>query len=278
MGINNNYNSNDKLFKLIERFKLLYSSLLKNYLLSCCIVIQIIGFSILYPSNKNIGLIGNILFGFITFIISILIGYYTHVLSHLFDYEEIYKNIFNSSNIIGYSLRKLPKSIQWILNKFVYLLDFHDKIHHDTKINKEWKNFLIELLMNVYTEGVYMIMLLKYFDFGIHINGYVFKFNYTILFAWSILYATIHNINYNIITPTCHIQHHLNESTNYGIDFMDIVLGSKYDDNPEEMNHASLNVIIIMLIIIFIKDFYNPTHDNGFSIYIYNFISWFISN
>ena len=103
------------------------------------------------------------------------------------------------------------------------------------------------------------------------------KLNYPILFAWSILYSTIHNVNYNIITPICHIQHHLNEKTNYGIDFMDILFGSKYDDVPEEMNHASLNVILILLFIIFIKDYWKPKKENGVSKYLYNFVNWFVS-
>lgn len=276
MGINNNYYSNKKVYEIFDRWKMLLNSLKKNYLFVVCIIVQVFGLSILYPSNSNVGYFGNILFGIITFIVSIIIGYYVHVFSHLFDYKDIYTNLTKSKNWLGYLLRNMPSPIQFILNKIVYLLDFHDKIHHDTNINKKWQNIAIEILMNIYTEGIALILMCKFLDFGIKIRSYIFKLNYPILFAWSILYATIHNINYNIITPVCHIQHHLNESTNYGIDFMDIIFGSKYDNNPEEMNHASFNVIIIMLFIIFIKDYYQP--NNKISKNIYNFISWFITN
>ena len=277
MGVNNNYNSNEKVYEIFDRWKMLFKSLKSNYLLTVCIIIQVFALSILYPSNPQVGIFGNVIFGIITFIISIVVGYYVHVFSHILDYEEIYLYICNSSNIVGTLFRKMPKPIKWIFDKFVYLLDFHDKIHHNTNINKQWQNVFIELLMNIYTEGVALIILFKILNFGIQIRGHILKFNYPILFAWSILYATIHNINYNIITPICHIQHHLNEKTNYGIDFMDILFGSKYDDVPEEMNHASLNVILILLFIIFIKDYWKPKKENGFSKYLYNFVNWFVS-
>lgn len=277
MGVNNNYNSNEKVYEIFDRWNMLFKSLKSNYLLTTCIIIQVFALSILYPSNPQVGIFGNVIFGIITFIISIVVGYYVHVFSHILDYEEIYLYIFNSSNIVGTLFRKMPKPMKWIFDKIVYLLDFHNKIHHNTNINKQWKNVLIELLMNIYTEGVALIILFKILNFGIQIRDYILKLNYPILFAWSILYATIHNINYNIITPICHIQHHLNEKTNYGIDFMDILFGSKYDDVPEEMNHASLNVILILLFIIFIKDYWKPKKENGVSKYLYNFLNWFVS-
>jgi len=272
-----NKKSNEQLYEIVNRWKKLYISMKQNYLITVCIILQIVGFSILYPSNPKRGIISNLIFGLISFIISIFSGYYVHVYSHLYDYEKLYKTLWSSSNFIGCLLRKLPIKIQYILNKFVYLLDFHDKIHHDTSVNKKWNNLLIEFCMNIYTEGVALIILFKLFDFGIHIRGSIFKINYPILFAWSILYATIHNINYNIVTPICHIQHHINEKTNYGIDFMDIIMGSKYDDVPEKMNHASINVIVIMLFIIYIKEFYKPDPNNIVTSYIYNYINWLIS-
>jgi len=277
MGVNNKYNSNKKVYEIFDRWKMLFQSLKSNYLLSTCIIIQVFALSILYPSNPQIGIFGNVIFGIITFVISIVTGYYVHVFSHILDYEEVYLYICNSSNIFGRILRKMPKPIKWIFDKFVYLLDFHDKVHHNTNVNKQWQNVLIELFMNIYTEGVALIILFKILNFGIQIRGHILKFNYPILFAWSILYSTIHNVNYNIITPICHIQHHLNEKTNYGIDFMDILVGSKYDDVPEEMNHASLNVILILLFIIFIKDYWKPKKENGVSKYLYNFVNWFVS-
>lgn len=290
MSINNTQNSNQQISNILNKWDLLYSSIKANYLLVVCIIVQIVGLSILYPSNPYMGIIGNIICGFITFTISIVAGYYVHVYSHLYDYRELYNSLYNAPNVVGYLLHKLPKSIQWIIDKLLFFIDFHDKIHHDTTINKQWQNIIIETLMNIYTEGVGLIIFFKLFDFGVQFGGYALKFNYPILFAWCLLYATIHNINYNIVTPVCHIQHHIDQTTNYGIDFMDIVAGSKYDNSPEEMNHASLNVILIMLFIIFIKDFCSTqsnintnsnSNSNSMKIllkYLCNFLSWFITN
>jgi uncharacterized membrane protein YeaQ/YmgE (transglycosylase-associated protein family) len=268
-------NNNDKIINK-NKWKMFYDSLKKNYLLTICLIIQIFAFSILYPSNPTFGMIINIILGIVTFIIGTILGYCVHVLSHLFNFKEIFETYYKSSNTFGHLLRKLPKSIMWLLYKIIYLLDFHDKIHHNTNINSNWKNIIIETLMNLYTEGIALIIFLKLLDFGVQLRGQIYKLNYPILFAWSILYTTIHNINYKIITPICHIQHHKDKNTNYGIDFMDIIFETKYDNNSEEMNHGALNVILIMLLIIFLKDLYKPK--NILMKFFYNSINWLVTN
>jgi hypothetical protein len=278
MNINNTEKIKRTVIKNKQKCNMLYESLKKNYLFMICIIIQIFAFAILYPSNPTFGIIINIILGIITFIIGTIIGYYVHVLSHLLDFKEIFDTCYESSYTFGHLLRKIPTPIMWLLHKIIYLFDFHDKIHHNTNINSKWNNIIIEIIMNLYTEGIALIILLKIFDFGVQLRGYTFKLNYPILFAWSILYTTIHNINYNIITPICHIQHHIDKNTNFGIDLMDIIFETKYDTNSEEMNHAALNVIFIMIFIIFIKDIYKPKNKNGFMNYFYNSINWLITN
>ena len=267
-NINNNINNKD-IYNIFCNFKKLYHSIKQNYLLTICTIVQILAMSILYPSNPQAGIAANIIFGFMTYELSCVAGYYVHVMFHNVDFGEKYK----SSTIV----KSIPKSIDYILQKLVYIADFHDKIHHDSRINKLWYNIAIEAILNIIVEGVGLIALLKIVDFGIQIYGYTLKFNYPILFAWSISYSTIHNINYNIITPICHIQHHINKKTNYGSDFMDILYNTKYDDKPEEINHASINVILSMLFIIFIKDFYKPQNENRISTYFYNLVNWLVS-
>ena len=252
-----------------DNFKKLYEAIKQNYLLSICSIFHVIAMSILYPFNSQNSSFINVTIGFITYALSCVIGYYVHVFIHYVNFEQVYKSI----NISSY----LPKPIDYIIKKIVYIIDFHDKIHHNTKINKLWYNIVIEAISNVIVEGVGLIVLFKILDFGIQIRGHILKFNYPILFAWSLTYATVHNINYNIITPICHIQHHLNKKTNYGSDFMDILFSSKYDDVPEETNHVSLNVILSTLFIIFIKDYWKPKKENGVSKYLYNFVNWFVS-
>jgi len=253
-----------------KRWNKLYESIKQNYLLTICSVVHILAMSVLYPSNLKVGVIGNMLFGIITYSISCIVGYYVHVYVHSVNFEEAYK----SSIIKTY----LAKPIKWIVEPIIYILDFHDKIHHNTRINKLWYNIAIETISNLFVEGIGLIILLKLINFGINLCGHTFKFNYPILFAWSITYATVHNINYNIITPICHIQHHINKKTNYGSDFMDIIFNSKYDNKPEEMNHISLNVILTMLLIMYIKDYIKPNKENLISSYLYNIINWFITN
>ena len=69
------------------------------------------------------------------------------------------------------------------------------------------------------------------------------------------MYATIHNINYNIIHPLTHQQHHWNDKTNYGIDIWDIIIGSKYDWNEvETYNHTAINLIVITAVIYYISN------------------------
>lgn len=251
------------------KFLKLYEVIKQNYLLCFCSIYHVIAMSILYPFNLQNGSFINILIGVITYTLCSVLGYYVHVFSHIVNFEQIYKSLKISTY--------LPKPIDFIIKKIVYILDFHDKIHHNTKINKLWYNIVIETLINLFIEGVGLIILLKIFNFRFSIKGNIFKFNYPILFAWSLTYATVHNINYHMITPICHIQHHLNKKTNYGTDFMDILFSSKYNDVTEEMNHFSVNVILFTLFIIFIKDFWKPKEENGFSKYLYNFVNWFVS-
>jgi sterol desaturase/sphingolipid hydroxylase (fatty acid hydroxylase superfamily) len=73
-----------------------------------------------------------------------------------------------------------------------------------------------------------------------------------IILLWALFYATVHNINYNIVSPQTHRQHHVNDKTNYGIDIWDIIMGTKFDyDTIETHNHASINLLLITALILF---------------------------
>ena len=75
---------------------------------------------------------------------------------------------------------------------------------------------------------------------------------------WALFYATVHNINYRIIEPIEHENHHKDEKTNYGIDIVDIILNSKYNTKHksnipitiEDHNHAAINIVIITILIL----------------------------
>ena len=146
-----------------------------------------------------------------------------------------------------------------MLNKIVenfiyYTCDFHDKIHHDTSVNKEPMNLIIEFIQNFLMEGGFLILLSYWSNFSIGINKFKFKFNRAVLLLWGLLYATVHNINYIILGCDQHVKHHINPKTNYGIDVLDILFDTKYDIyNIENINHGAINVVVITLIIYYFK-------------------------
>lgn len=189
----------------------------------------------------------------ITFILAMLLGWYIHYLSHAYDLLIIYKNSDNFfTNYI-----KSNTTLNYIFETLIYYTtDFHDKIHHDTNINKDKFNLFWEFFQNFIMEGGLLILIAYFYNIKLRIGNFVFKFNKAILLLWGLLYATVHNINYIILGCSQHVNHHINPKTNYGIDILDILFDTKYDlDNIEDINHASLNVIFITLIIIYFKIF-----------------------
>lgn len=176
----------------------------------------------------------------ITYILVSMIGYSIHYFTHYIQISEIYKKnktITRSFPIVDNFIKKLFD-----------IIDFHHIIHHNSnyennvKVNKKWKNIIIEFLQNIFFQGIIIIIISKFLNY----------LDRTIILLWTLLYATVHNINYNIITPLTHIEHHINYKTNYGIDIYDIIFGTKYNwDNLENYNHISINTIIITFVIIY---------------------------
>lgn len=170
----------------------------------------------------------------ISFITVSIISYIGHKTSHSVNYTENYKN-----------LPLLIKNIPGI-SKICYMIDFHRQIHHDTSINKQWKNIVYEFIHNLIFQGFGIILISKFLNY----------LDNRMLIIWGLSYATIHNINYNIIHPTCHRDHHINDKTNYGIDIYDIIFDTKYDLNDlENYNHYSINLIIITGLIMFLTNY-----------------------
>jgi hypothetical protein len=171
-----------------------------------------------------------------------LVGWYIHYLSHAYDLLEIYNNTDNI--IINYvkSNTTLNKIFE---NLIYYSCDFHDKIHHDTGINKKPLNWLNEFIQNLLMEGGFLILFTQWCNF---------KLNRSVLLLWGLLYASVHNINYIILGCDQHANHHINPRTNYGIDTLDILFDTKYDiNNIENMNHGAINIAVITLIIWYFK-------------------------
>jgi sterol desaturase/sphingolipid hydroxylase (fatty acid hydroxylase superfamily) len=169
-----------------------------------------------------------LLFSFITVSVT---GYFVHFISHHINFTNYHKqnnNILTRNSYINYI-------IKFICNFF----DFHDITHHDTSINKQILNIIYEFLNNVIMQGLGLVIFIKMLDIRV-------------IILWAFMYATIHNINYLFIKPSTHRDHHINNHTNYGIDYCDILFNTKYDWNDiETHNHGAINLLVVTYIIMY---------------------------
>lgn len=190
--------------------------------------------------------------GVISFYFAILVGYGIHYISHAYDFGKLYEE--SSFSVIKY-LKKFKNIDRLIRFLLLYTFDFHDKIHHDTSINKKKVNIFYEFFQNILTEGGFLIIVAIFTNLKINIYGCKFALNKTVILLWGILYATVHNINYAFQKISQHTNHHIDPRTNYALDTLDILFDTKYDlDNIENLNwNWGGNMIIITLLMIYFK-------------------------
>ena len=166
------------------------------------------------------------------FIMISFLGYVSHVLSHNINLKKSWDKCDTILKDVSYVNR--------IMEYLIHIVESHHVTHHDTEINKEWKNILQEAINNIFIQGVFWKLV------GEILN----LITWEMCFIWGGLYTTLHLINYYYIEPKVHADHHKMEHTNYGIDIYDILMGTKYDWNDiEEYNHYSINIIILTLIV-----------------------------
>lgn len=207
-----------------------------NYVFYSLLIVCL--FIISYYTNSSF------LWCIITFIYVSFNGYFVHYLSHKINLGEIYKGDKTSSNVHNYIsiIPGMHNIILFICKAF----DFHSEVHHDTLINKNLDNKIYEFIMNFITQSGLLLLFILFTKY----------LNYYVCFLWGFLYATVHMINYDIIKPQSHKNHHLNLKTNYDILLWDTIMNTKYDYNDiiEDVNHCSYNIIILtILIVCFIK-------------------------
>ena len=165
-----------------------------------------------------------------------LYGYFVHMVSHYMNTKisELYKtydNIFTRN-----------KYLNWLAIKIIDFGEFHAKTHHDSDINKTKQNIALEFINNIVSQGGLLIIVKYFLDL----------IDNRVILLWALFYATVHNMNYNIVSPLTHKQHHMNDKTNYGIDIWDIIVGTKYEwDTIETHNHTAINIILITAVIVF---------------------------
>ena len=211
----------------------IYKNLTQNYIFYIVLLGCLYAFT-KCNYNKSSFILALVSIVFITFY-----GYIVHFVSHFMgtmvsDMYKTYDNIFTRN-----------KYVNCIINNFIYFMEFHANTHHDTDINKQYKNIALEFINNVVTQGGILIILK--FALGLIDNR--------VILLWAFLYATVHNINYNIVKPTTHKEHHIDDTTNYGIDIWYIIVGSKYDwNNIETHNHMAINMAFITGCIIYLSN------------------------
>lgn len=168
-------------------------------------------------------------------IIISFIGWLVHWTSHKVNFTNF---ITKKNNSITRN-----KILNSILIKTCNFLDFHPTTHHDSEINNSCKNIIYEFINNIFTQGLFFIIIL----------WFIKKVDIRICILWAFLYATIHNINYRIKSPKTHIQHHIDDQVNYGIDIWDIILNTKSDKiYIENHNHGAINLMCLTLLLIFL--------------------------
>jgi hypothetical protein len=164
-------------------------------------------------------------------------GYFVHWCSHAIPWTELYsqQDNFFSQNIYS----------DQIIRCFLNFMEFHDVIHHDSSINKQFHNIFLEAVNNSVTQGllfVFVAIIIKQVDLWACV-------------LWALLYATFHNINYNFLgfhsskISLAHRNHHIDPTINFGIDIWDIIFNTKYpDEEPENYNHYGINLILLTII------------------------------
>jgi hypothetical protein len=169
----------------------------------------------------------NIFITWFTFVVVTCWGYFTHYLSHKKSF-----GIFGEMHMIH-----------------------HDPDHHDTIIA-----IISEILIDFFMAGGFILVffgLLFERTFGFRI------LNYYIILIWALYYLTYHLINYHLIKPDSHKQHHIdNGQSNYGPEWMDIAFDTKTDGSEfENWNSGAINLFIITVFVLYFKDSkYDFTH------------------
>ncbi len=155
-------------------------------------------------------------------------GYFVHWCSHAIPWTELYSKQENFFTQNPYTDQFIKAGLKFI--------EFHDITHHDSDINKSFKNIFLEAVNNTVTQGLMFVgvaIIIK------HVNLWA-------CILWALLYATFHNINYLFIKPDTHKNHHIDPTVNFGIDIWDIIFNTKHPgEELEDYNHYSINIAIL---------------------------------
>ena len=132
--------------------------------------------------------------------------------------------------------------IHWIIHKLPYNINIHMLFHH-TKMSCPEIGLLIEFAYN--------ILFFVFFYFLQVLTGLEIVPDIIILF-YSVVYVSIHIINYSIFSVRTHTMHHImldeNVLCNYSPDIFDHYFGTNYDDCYENFSHFIPNIVVAFLV------------------------------
>ncbi len=133
---------------------------------------------------------------------------------------------------------------------------FAHSFHHNPSQSETWWGITIETIVNILgCGGITLAVFGMVFE---SLYGYR-MFDYHVLFFTTIMYTSFHMINYHVLNVKTHSNHHENSKTNFGPDIMDILFGTKMEnDEYENMNHAVYNIVFAL---VFITSTFNTRFD-----------------
>lgn len=184
------------------------------------------------------------------------INVYNSIKTNLLTWIVIFVCVF----IISYP--NITNGIITFLMTFVYSYLLHKATHIDINLFSIAHHYhhdaipptifstIIELIAELGILSVCIPLWIIDYIWNVHlINEWVVLF-------FTLLYISVHNINYSILhVNNSHKLHHENVYTNIGPDFCDILFQTKHpeDDDVENMYHYIINLIICAVVILFFQ-------------------------
>ena len=124
---------------------------------------------------------------------------------------------------------------------------FH-KVHHNDKLNHTLLGRSLEWLVNfLQIGGLLLIPLNRLIEkkYGLKV------FNEYVIVYFALVYTTHHMINYHVMEVDTHVRHHKDVNTNYGPDYMDVLMGTKQHNSTfEDMRESILNSLVSGMVVI----------------------------
>jgi hypothetical protein len=130
----------------------------------------------------------------------------------------------------------------------LYPINIFHKVHHNDDINHTFFGRTLEWIVNfLQIGGLLLIPLNRLLENKTGVK----LFNEYIIVFYSLVYTTHHMINYHVLEVDTHIRHHKNVNTNYGPDYMDVLLGTKQHNSTfEDMRESILNTLLSAMVVI----------------------------